>query len=85
MINLDKILTERLAIVGGTGSGKSYTARGLVERVLAAKGRVGVIDPTGVWYGLRMKPDGKSAGFPVVMFGGDHSDVPLNETAGTSS
>lgn len=82
MINLDNILHERLAIVGGTGSGKSYTARGLVERVLGAGGRVGVIDPTGVWYGLRMKPDGKGAGFPVVMFGGDHSDVPLNETAG---
>ena len=82
MTDLNRILTERLAIVGGTGSGKSYTARGLVERVLGAGGRVGVIDPTGVWYGLRMKPDGRGAGFPVVMFGGDHSDVPLNETAG---
>lgn len=82
-MNLDTILLERLAIVGGTGSGKSYTARGLVERVLAKPlGRVGIIDPTGVWYGLRMGPDGKSPGFPVVMFGGDHSDVPLMETAG---
>lgn len=82
-MNLQDILTERLAIVGGTGSGKSYCARGLVERVLAKSlGRVGIIDPTGVWYGLRMGPDGKGAGFPVVMFGGDHSDVPLMETAG---
>lgn len=82
-MDLDRILTERLAIVGGTGSGKSYTARGLVERVLSkASGRVGIIDPTGVWWGLRLKPDGKSAGFPVVLFGGDHSDVPLIETAG---
>lgn len=83
MIDLNKILTERLAVVGGTGSGKSYTARGLVERVLAkTAGRVGIIDPTGVWWGLRLKPDGRSAGFPVVLFGGDHSDVPLIETAG---
>lgn len=82
-MNLNDILTERLAIVGGTGSGKSYTARGLVERVLAkSSGRVGIIDPTGVWWGLRLKPDGKGAGFPVVLFGGDHSDVPLLETAG---
>ena len=82
-MNLNDILSERLAIVGGTGSGKSYTARGLVERVLAkASGRVGIIDPTGVWWGLRLKPDGKSAGFPVILFGGDHSDVPLIETAG---
>lgn len=77
------ILDERLAIVGGTGSGKSYTARGLVERVLARPhGRAGIIDPTGVWHGLRVSADGKSAGFPVVIFGGDRSDVPLVETAG---
>ena len=82
-MNLSEILTERLAIVGGTGSGKSYTARGLVEKVLASKhGRVGIIDPTGVWHGLRLMADGKSPGFPVVIFGGDRSDVPLIETAG---
>lgn len=32
-MNLTAILSERLAIVGGTGSGKSYTARVLVEKV----------------------------------------------------
>lgn len=80
-MNLDAILTERLAIVGGTGSGKSYTARGLAERVLTAGSRLGVIDPTGVWHGLRVRADG-SPGFPVVIFGGDRSDVPLLETAG---
>lgn len=82
-MDLSTILTERLAIVGGTGSGKSYTARGLVEKLLVtAHGRVGIIDPTGVWHGLRVMADGKSAGFPVVVFGGDRSDVPLVETAG---
>lgn len=82
-MNLSEILTERLAIVGGTGSGKSYTARGLVERALEMPhGRVGIIDPTGVWHGLRVKADGRGAGFPVVIFGGDRSDVPLVETAG---
>ncbi len=79
----DAILDERLAIVGTTGSGKSYTARGMVERVLDRPGgRVGIIDPTGVWHGLRVKADGKSPGYPVVIFGGDRSDVPLIETAG---
>lgn len=82
MIDLSKITDERLAIVGGTGSGKSYTSRGLVERVLNAGGRVGVIDPTGVWYGLRVDADGKKAGFPLVVFGGDHGDLPLIETGG---
>lgn len=80
-MNLDDILHERLAIVGGTGSGKSYTARGLAERVLGRGGRLGVIDPTGVWHGLRVRADGRP-GFPVVIFGGERSDVPLLETAG---
>lgn len=74
-MNLDTILSERLAILGGTGSGKSYTARGLAERVIGAGNRLGVIDPTGVWWGLR-------SGFPVVLFGGDHADLPINEHAG---
>lgn len=74
-MNFDAILHERLAILGGTGSGKSYAARGLGERVLSAGGRLGVIDPTGVWWGLR-------SGFPVVLFGGDHGDLPLIESAG---
>lgn len=79
----DRILDERLAIVGTTGSGKSYCARGMVERVLDREGgRVGIIDPTGVWHGLRLKADGKTPGYPVVIFGGDRSDVPLTETAG---
>jgi hypothetical protein len=74
-MNLDTILGERLAILGGTGSGKSYAARGLAERILARGDRLGVIDPTGVWWGLRSE-------FPVVLFGGDHADLPLTEHAG---
>jgi len=42
-----------------------------------------ILDPTGVWWGLRTSADGKTAGYPVVIFGGDHADVPLEETAGT--
>lgn len=74
-MNLDAILSERLAILGGTGSGKSYAARGLAERILARGERLGVIDPTGVWWGIR-------SDFPVVLFGGDHADLPLTEHAG---
>lgn len=69
---------EALAIVGKTGSGKSYTARGLVELELDAGRRVCVLDPTGVWWGLRAGA-GKEKGFPVVIFGGEHADLPLNE------
>jgi len=41
------------------------------------------IDPTGAWHGLRSSADGKKAGYPIVVFGGDQKDVlPLEETAG---
>ena len=33
-------LDERLAIVGTSGSGKTYAAKGLIERVMAGGGRV---------------------------------------------
>jgi uncharacterized protein len=76
-------LDDRLAIVGSAGSGKTYTASGAVERVLDLKGRVIVIDPLGVWFGLRLMPDGKTPSrFNPVVFGGYHGDLPISEHAG---
>ena len=70
-------LHERLAIVGTSGSGKTYAAKGLLERVMAGGGRACVVDPIGVWWGLRAGPDGAVPPFPVVVFGGPHADIPL--------
>lgn len=70
------------AIIGRTGTGKSFTAKGMVEIELAAGARVCVIDPTGAWWGLRLAADGQSEGFPVVIFGGDHADVPIDDGHG---
>jgi hypothetical protein len=78
----DAALDDRLGIVGQTGSGKTYAAGTAVERLLQKKARVVVIDPLGVWYGLRLAADGKGEGFPVVIFGGEHGDLPLTEHAG---
>ncbi|MBB5051097.1 hypothetical protein HNQ36_001051 [Afipia massiliensis] len=42
-----------------------------------------IIDPLGAWWGLRLLADGKTdSKFNVVIFGGDHADLPLNEQAG---
>ncbi|QFS94635.1 hypothetical protein FIV07_28070 (plasmid) [Mycobacterium sp. THAF192] len=41
-----------------------------------------VIDPTGVWYGLRSSADGRAAGFPVVIIGGEHADIALRPDQG---
>jgi len=75
-------LDERLAIVGTSGSGKTYAAKGLIERVMAGGGRVCVVDPLGVWWGLGRGVDGAAPPFPVAVFGGAHADVPLDPGMG---
>jgi hypothetical protein len=75
-------LAQHIGILGKTGSGKTTTAKGIAERLLDAGKRVCAIDPTGVWWGLRLLADGTSEGYPVVIFGGDHADVPLDEHSG---
>jgi len=78
-------LDERVAIVGTSGSGKTYAAKGLVERLMDRGARVCVVDPLGVWWGLRAGADGTAAsGYPVVVFGGRHADVALDEGMGAA-
>jgi hypothetical protein len=74
----DKILDKHLGILGINGSGKTYTAKGCVETLLEKQERVCIIDPTGVWWGLKSSATGKSGGFPVVVFGGEHADLPIS-------
>jgi DNA helicase HerA-like ATPase len=68
---------DRIAIVGTAGSGKTYAAKGFVERLLESGARVAIVDPLGVWWGLRASADGSAPGYPVVVFGGRHADVPI--------
>jgi DNA helicase HerA-like ATPase len=70
-------LDDRIAIVGTAGSGKTYAAKGFVERLLESGARVAIVDPVGVWWGLRASADGSAPGYPVVVFGGRHADVPI--------
>lgn len=75
-------LKQHTAIVGKTGSGKTYTARGAAEELLDAGERVCVVDPTGVWWGLKSSANGKREGFPAVIFGGEHADVQVGANHG---
>jgi hypothetical protein len=76
-------LDERLGWIGTSGSGKTYNAGGGVERLLQARARVVIVDPLGVWWGLRLLADGKTPSpFNVAIFGGPHGDLPLNEHVG---
>jgi hypothetical protein len=78
----DAALDDRLGWIGTSGSGKTYNASAGVERLLGVGARVVIVDPLGVWWGLRLKADGSPSNYNVVIFGGDHGDLPLNEGAG---
>jgi hypothetical protein len=76
-------LDDRLGFIGTSGSGKTYNAGGAVERLLHKHARVVIVDPLGVWWGLRLLADGKTQSrYDVAIFGGAHGDLPLNEHAG---
>ena len=75
-------MTSTQAILARKRSGKSYTASVQAEELLLHKQQIAAIDPTGAWWGLRSSASGDGAGFSVVVFGGDHADVPLQPDAG---
>ena len=74
-------VTQKFGILGRTGSGKSYAATKFAEEMLESKAQIVVLDPVGVWYGLRIKPDGSEA-FKIPILGGLHGDIPIEAGAG---
>lgn len=80
----DKALQQHIAILGKTGSGKSYAGKGIVEGLLNAKRQVVIIDPTSAWWGMRLSANGKSKGFDLVLLGGPHADIPLSSKSGSA-
>lgn len=75
--------TSTFGILGKKGRGKTHTAAVLAEGLIKSGVPTTILDPTGAWYGLRSSADGKAAGLPVVIFGGEHGDAPLTPTMGT--
>ena len=74
--------TQTFAFLGRRGSGKSYGAGKLAEVLLDGGQQVVIVDPVGVWFGLRHDARGNAAGIPIPIFGGQHGDIPLEATAG---
>lgn len=75
-------VTQKFGILGRTGSGKSYAATKFAEEMLDAKAQIVVLDPVGVWWGLRVAKDGKSEAYKIPVLGGMHGDIPLEPGAG---
>lgn len=80
----NQALEHHVAFLGKTGSGKSNGAKVIVEDALDTGERVCVLDPTGAWWGLRLKRDGKPSKYPVVIFGGLHADVQIGREHGAA-
>ena len=77
-----ELVTSTQAILARKRSGKSYTASVEAEELLKQHQQIAVIDPTSAWWGLRSSSNGEGDGYPVVVFGGDHADAPLDFRAG---
>ena len=58
----EEAVTETFAILGKRGVGKTTTARVLTEELLAVGLPALILDPTGVWWGLRTSADGAGDG-----------------------
>lgn len=76
------VVTQTFAVLAIRRVGKTYTASVMAEEMMKAGLPFVALDPTGAWWGLRASADGKREGFPVVIIGGEHGDLPLEPTAG---
>jgi len=77
-----RIATETVAVLAVRGVGKTYFMLKLTEQLMEFQVQVCWIDAMGVASGLRSSADGKRAGYPIKILGGDHADIPLVPTAG---
>ncbi len=75
-------VARTMAIIGQRGSGKSTAATVIAEELCKQGLPWMALDPVGVWWGLRAAANGGAKGFPVVVFGGQRGDLPLDKGSG---
>lgn len=75
-------VTQTFGIIAKRGVGKTYTASVMAEEMLMNGMQVVILDPIGVWWGLRSSADGQKPGLPIVIFGGDHGDIEVIPESG---
>ena len=88
LINISKSLalpldavTSTLVVYGGKGMGKTNFGSVLVEEMTKKHLRWAVLDPLGVWWGLRHSADGQGPGIECLIVGGEsgegHRPMPM--------
>jgi hypothetical protein len=75
-------VTETIGILAVKRAGKSNAAVVLAEEMFDRGIPWVAIDPKGDWWGVRAGGGGTAPGLAVLVFGGQHGDVPLEPTAG---
>ena len=75
-------VTQTIALLARRGAGKTYAASTIAEEMLENDQCIVVLDPIGVWWGLRSSSSGRAEGYPILVLGGEHADIPLQSTAG---
>lgn len=75
-------VTQAIAILAKRRVGKSYTMRRMVEQLFEASQQVVLVDPKGDQWGIRSSADGKKPGYPMLILGGEHGDLPLEVNSG---
>lgn len=78
----DALWTQHVAVLAKPGRGKTVTAKGGAARMMKQNLRVGVVDPSAAWWGMRLQADGVTPAFPMVIFGGDHADIQITPAMG---
>ena len=77
-----EVASSPIALIAQRGRGKTRGAKKLAEAFLAAGIPPVILDPAGVWWGLRLAANGKSRGLDIAVLGGLHGDAPLHPTGG---
>jgi len=81
---MTSVLDTAKLILGQPGSGKTVTAKDEAAQLLEQQRHVAIVDPTGVWWGMRSNAAGDGKGFALPIFGGAHGDVEIRPDQGAA-
>lgn len=81
-VDIDDFAPATTAIIGKKRTGKSNIAGVLLELMFDIGVHWVLVDPKGDSFGMRSSADGTGPGIAVLILGGLHADVPIDETMG---